>query len=99
MTNEEFITYLESELTKSLMNTKAGKPDDKQKFRTEGLMQSAKLLKILSAEQLLEMMEQEHIKIFGESIDTRKARRSQLADLKENSPDKYFDIPTIHRTL
>jgi hypothetical protein len=45
------------------------------------------------------MMEQEHIKIFGESIDTRKARKSQLADLKENSPDKYFDIPTIHRTL
>lgn len=97
MTNEKYIGYPQSELTKSFENTKAGKTDNKQKFRTEGLMHAARLLGVLSSDEVQAMMEQVHVSVFEESIADRATRKASLTQLKETSPDDYFDIPAIRR--
>ena len=97
MENSEFRAYCRSELIKSLQSAKAGKPDDNQKSRTEGLLHAARLLGIMSAEEITNLIEKEHLAIFNESVSVRKAKKDKLTALKELSPDEYFDIPTFER--
>ncbi|WP_026843429.1 hypothetical protein [Brumicola pallidula] len=97
MTQTQFLDYCRSELLKSLNNTKSRKPDDKQKYRTEGLLHAARLLDLMSAEEVSELIETEHQSVFGESVYQRQARKSKLAKLKDMSQDDYFDIPAIER--
>ena len=97
MKNDEFIDYCRAELLKAFENTKARNPDDKHKFRTEGLLQAAKLLGIMSSTEINDLFSSEHIKVFGESVEQRRARKLSLTELKENSPDVYFQIPAIER--
>ncbi|MFT6268894.1 MAG: hypothetical protein ACJAVV_001709 [Alphaproteobacteria bacterium] len=97
MTETQFIDYCRSELLKSLHNTKSSKPDDKQKYRTEGLLHAVRMLEFMSVEEVSEMIENEHQNVFGESVDKRQARKSKLAKVKDMSLDDYFDIPAIER--
>ncbi|AWL11146.1 hypothetical protein HMF8227_00650 [Saliniradius amylolyticus] len=43
------------------------------------------------------MIEQEHQRVFDETVSERRARNRKLAEIKATSPDKYFDIPAIER--
>jgi hypothetical protein len=97
MTEIQFLDYCHSELVKSLSNTKSRKPDDKQKCRTEGLLHAARMLEIISVEEVSDMIDIEHQSVFGESLEQRQARKSKLAKLKDMSQDDYFDIPAIDR--
>jgi hypothetical protein len=97
MTQTQFLDYCRRELLKSLNNTKSRKPDDKQKYRTEGLLHAARMLDLMSAEEVSELIETEHQSVFGESVEQRQARKSKLAKLKDMSQDDYFDIPAIER--
>lgn len=97
MTETQFIEYCRIELIKSLHNTKARKLDDKQKYRTEGLLHAARMMKLMTAEEVNKMIETEHQHVFGESVNQRQVRKSQLAKLKDMSSDDYFDIPAIER--
>ncbi|MEE1675026.1 hypothetical protein SNR37_000348 [Agarivorans aestuarii] len=51
--------------------TRAGKPDDKLKYRVEGLLHAAKLLGLLSTEQVSAIIESEHQAVFDESVSER----------------------------
>ncbi len=100
MTAEEYLHHMRKELHASLLAARAGAPDMARKHRTEGLMQAARLLGLASADVLEQMIEQEHLKVFGESVATRRARRARkdaLSALKQQCPDAYFDIPAIER--
>ncbi|GAB55704.1 hypothetical protein GPUN_1587 [Glaciecola punicea ACAM 611] len=65
MTNNEFLDYCKSELTNSLHNTKLRKPDDKQKYRTEGLLHAARLMGLMSVQQVSHMIATEHQAFLG----------------------------------
>ncbi len=97
MTETIFLDYCRSELLKSLHNAKLRKADDKQKHRTEGLLHAARMMNLMTVDEVNEMIEIEHQLVFGESIVQRQVRKSKFATLKEMSQDDYFDIPAIER--
>ncbi|WP_218310301.1 hypothetical protein [Alteromonas antoniana] len=97
MTEQEYLTYLQDSVRKSYLNTQEGRPDDKHKYRTEGLIHAARLLGILSVAGITEMIEKEHQDVFGESVAERKARLATFEKLKEESIDDYFEVPAIQR--
>lgn len=97
MTATEYRAYLKETIRKSYENTHSGKPDDKHKYRTEGLIHAARLLGLLSTEDIREIIEVEHQRVFGESVSERKARTAYFEKLKEESIDEYWEIPAIER--
>lgn len=97
MTPEEYIEYCTKELNSILSKTKSGTPDLVQKYRAEGLFQAAKLLGILTNAEVHDIFEEEHFRVFGESIIERQHRKDELNKIKETAPDVYFDIPAIER--
>ena len=60
MDKEVFINYCAAELRTGSENNKAGKPNDKQKLRTKELLQAARLLELISVDDISNMREQEH---------------------------------------
>lgn len=97
MDNKTFIAHCKDELRKVYINTKNGCSDEQQKYRTEGLFQAARLMKIVNLDEISKIYESLHQEVFGESIESRKKRKSELSKLKENSPDEYFEMPAIVR--
>lgn len=97
MTEQEYAEFLQEAIRKSYLNTHKGKPDDKHKYRTEGLIHAARLLGVLSASAIQEMIEAEHQRVFGESVAERKARIASFETLKESSIDDYYKVPAIER--
>ena len=97
MTPYEYLTFCRAEVRKSFERTRAGQPDDKFKYRAEGLLHAARLLGLASTEQLSELLEAEHQVVFGENVAARQARKAALTELKETDPDAYFYIPAVER--
>ncbi|MEW9797083.1 hypothetical protein [Alteromonas sp. CYL-A6] len=97
MEPREFILHCRNELRTCFENTKRGDSDDVRKNRTEGLFQACRLLGILTSDEVRDIYEEEHIHVFGETIQRRKERKEYMAKLKASSPDDYFDIPAIER--
>jgi hypothetical protein len=97
MDKTEFCEYCQSELVKTLQGAKAGKLDQDHKSRTEGLLHAARLLGLMTSEEIASLIEKEHFAIFNETVSDRKAKKEKLAKLKELSPDEYFDIPAVQR--
>lgn len=65
--------------------------------KTEGLLQAARLLGVMDSDEVNQLIDNEHINVFGETVHQRKERKKSLAELKEVSPDDYFSIPAIER--
>ncbi len=97
MTPDDYLVFCQKEVRKSFERTKTGQPDDKLKYRAEGLLYAARLLVLASAEDVKSMLEVEHQSVFGESIAARQERKAALTELKETDPDAYFDIPAVER--
>lgn len=97
MTEQEYLAFLRDSIRKSYLNTQEGRPDDKHKYRTEGLIHAARLMVMLSATEITDMIEKEHQDVFGESVAARKARLASFEKLKEESIDDYFEVPAIQR--
>lgn len=97
MKKENYIEYCRGELRKVFLATKSSKPDDQHKYRTEGLLHAARLLELMSSQEIESMFEQEHLAVFGESVAQRQKRKSTYAELKERAPDAYLDIPAVER--
>ncbi|WP_221075577.1 hypothetical protein [Agarivorans aestuarii] len=97
MDKENYLAFCKAELRSVFENTKAGKPNDKLKYRVEGLFHAAKLLGLLTADQANAIIESEHQAVFGESVSERLKRKNQLKQLRESDPDAYFNIPTVER--
>ncbi|WP_220719442.1 hypothetical protein [Agarivorans litoreus] len=86
MDKENYLVFCKAELRSVFLSTKAGKPDNKLKYRVEGLFHAAKLLGLLSTEQANAIIESEHQAVFGESVSERLKRKTQLKQLKESDP-------------
>lgn len=97
MTEQEYVAYLRDSIHKNYVNTHIGKPDDKHKYRTEGLIHAARLLGLLTATEINHIIESEHHRVFDESVAERKARKASFEKLKEESIDDYFEVPAIER--
>lgn len=97
MNKEEYIEYCRVQIVKSYQNTKNGTPDDKLKHRTEGLFQAARLLGVLTADEIKQIIDIEHESVFGETVEARKARKESLEELRLNSPDDFYEIPAVNR--
>lgn len=97
MDSHAFIDYCQQQLNENFERTYQGKPDDKLKYRTEGLLQAARLLEIMTDSQIKDMIETQHMAVFGESVEDRRSRKRSLAELKLNDPDAFYEIPPIQR--
>lgn len=76
---------------------KAGRADDKKKYRAEGFLHALRLAGLVSDKEVNDIIEQTHQNIFGESVAERQARKATLNTLKQSDPDAYFDIPAVER--
>ena len=94
---DSFLDYLRDEIVATFKLAKAGRPDDKHKYRTEGLIQAARKLGLLTHEQASDLVEREHQMVFGCSVAERKGKKAELAKLKETSPDQYYEMPAYER--
>ena len=97
MNKSEFIEYSHLQLKQVFMSVKEGTPDDKLKHRTEGFMLAGEKLGVITRADASNLIEKAHFEIFGESSSQRAERKKSLSELKESSPDEYFDIPAIER--
>lgn len=97
MDTAEFVEFCRKELIKSFNNTKNAVKDDKHRHRIEGLLQAARLLRVLTKSEIELMMEEEHLAIFGETIESRSKRKRALEALKLDNPDENYDIPAFDR--
>lgn len=97
MNEEQYVEFCLSQLRLVFENTKAGRPDIVLKHRTEGLFKAAQLLNFLSPQDSAELIESEHQRVFGESVETRKLRKQAHQNIRESGVDDYFDVPTISR--
>ena len=99
MDKTAFIDYCTNQLNQVFVATKQGKPDDKRKHQTEGLLRAAELLNILSRAQAITLVEDEHVKVFGITPEQRAEKKQFLKDVKEASSQDFFEIPAIQRKL
>ncbi|MDC8829292.1 hypothetical protein [Alteromonas gilva] len=100
MNATQYLQHCREEVRKNFQRVQAGQPDEKQKSRIEGLLHAARLLELVSLEELNALIEEEHQAVYGESVAQRKdrlARKTTLDELKENDPDAYFAIPAVER--
>lgn len=97
MTREEFIDSCKTQLTEVYQNTKAGTPDNVKKYRTEGFIHAGQVIGLISRDDARQIIESTHLVVFGESVSQRKDRKASFEELKENSPDEYYEIPAIER--
>lgn len=97
MDKQAFTTYCADQLRAVFIAAKKGKTNDKQKHRCEGLLLAGELLGVITKSEAAELIEREHITLFGETTAKRAERKNGLEALKRKSPDAYFDIPAIER--
>jgi len=97
MDKQAYKKYCAEQLRAVFVAAKKGKTDDKLKHRSEGLLLAGELLGVIAKSEAFELIEQEHIAVFGETTAQRAERKNGLKALKAKSPDAYFDIPAIER--
>ncbi|MBT1064093.1 hypothetical protein KJY73_10940 [Bowmanella sp. Y26] len=97
MDKHAFLAECQTRIRKVYELTKAGKPDDTLKYRTEGFMNAGEYIGLISREEARELIESLHQDAFGESIAQRRERKERLSKLKEQSLDAFYDEPAINR--
>lgn len=97
MNNQEYSAYCYSQLVQVFTNTRKGQPDDKLKFRTEGLLQAGKLLGFYSRADAAELMNMAHIEVFGQTIEARKNHKENIKKSLVDGESDFFNIPAYER--
>lgn len=97
MNKSAFVEYCSVQLNQVFTITKDGQPDNVLKRHTEGVIRAGEILGALSRTEAAALVEKVHYEVFGESSSQRAERKKSLHELKELSPDEYFDIPAIER--
>lgn len=92
-----FLAACEAKLIALFEASKAGKNVDTDKHRMQGFMHAGEVLGLLSKAEGKQLIGELHLKVFGETVAVRAARKDMLNTLKEADPDAYFDIPAISR--
>jgi len=97
MNKQKFMDSCFMQLVDVFEDAKSHHKDDKKKYRLEGYIHAAKALGVLSNEEALSLMEDAHLKVFGETIVSRKSRKASLKEAIARGDDDYIDIPAYER--
>ena len=93
----DFLRACHEQLVRVYSKAQAGTPDDRLKHRAEGFIHAGQVIGLITAEEALAIIESTHRDVFGETVQQRRARKASLAELKQHSPDVYYEIPAIER--
>tara|TARA_R110000744_G_scaffold203063_1_gene321948 strand:- start:470 stop:772 length:303 start_codon:yes stop_codon:yes gene_type:complete len=97
MNKSEYLAICQTQLLKVFKLAKNHNKDDKQKFRTEGFIHAGKTLGIISHQDAVDVMEQAHFYVFGESIASRRNRKTSLKEAVAKGDDNFINIPAYER--
>jgi hypothetical protein len=97
MDKQTFIDSCYTQLISIFKKAKDYKKDDKKKHRLEGYLYAGKALGVISNEEALTLMENAHLEVFGETIESRKSRKANLKEAVARGDDGYIDIPAYER--
>ncbi|WP_438865624.1 hypothetical protein [Neptunicella sp.] len=95
---DQFIQMCFEQLVEVFDLSQRRQPDDKKKYRTEGLIQAGRVLGVLSEVEAKSLMEKAHLQVFGQTIQQRKQRKTSLKSAIEMGDDEYINIPSILRS-
>ncbi|MFT5299204.1 MAG: hypothetical protein ACI9YH_005256 [Colwellia sp.] len=98
MNKEEYLSSCYQQLLKVFELAKRHKKDDKQKFRTEGFIHAGKTLHVITNKDAVDIMEQAHFDVFGESIEDRRNRKASLKEAVARGDDDFINIPAYERS-
>lgn len=98
MDKKTYLDHCYRELLSIFEKAQQHKKDDKQKYRAEGFIYAGKLLGLISHQEAVDTMEKAHYHVFGESIDTRKNRKTHLKEAIARGDDSFINIPAIERS-
>ncbi len=99
MNKQKFMDSCFMQLVDVFEDAKSHHKDDKKKCRLEGYIHAAKALAlgVLSNEEALSLMEEAHLKVFCETIESRKSRKANLKEAIARGDDDYIAIPAYER--
>jgi len=84
-------------LVKLFEKVKANKTVDKEKHRLEGFLHAGEYLNFITHSDGEQLLEEAHMQVFGESIQSRQSRKEQLRRAVEIDDEDYFETPAILR--
>ncbi|MBT7444807.1 MAG: hypothetical protein HN790_12685 [Methylococcales bacterium] len=98
MNHNRYITTLKSEFSSVFTQLKThGKSNDKDRHRAEGFLHAARVLEIMSDQDIQSLMDTVHFDIFKMTIEQRKQQqKSQQHELTDEFY-KLLDLPTFIR--
>jgi len=96
-TKEVFQQEALSRLIKLFQHSKTSKTDQKNKHRLEGFLHAGEYLGLITHEEGIDMLEQAHFEVFGESIKQKQARKAQYRTALNSDDLDFFDTPAIER--
>lgn len=91
------IDFFQAELREVYRASRQGRQDQARWYRLEGMIHAAQRLDVLSQADTRQMIDEAHQEIYGCSRDQRRHKQQQLAALREQDPDKYYDTPAYER--
>lgn len=97
MDKESFISACKVQLITVFEKAKNHQKDDIQKHRTEGFIYAGVMLGLLSNKEASAMLDECHFEVFGESIASRKARKSSIKEAVARGDDAFINIPAYER--
>lgn len=97
MNNEEYSAYCYDQLLQLFTKTKKRQKDDTLRYRTEGLLQAGKLLGIFSKEDAVELMNDAHIDVFGQTVEARRNYKENVKKALVDENNDFFNIPAVER--
>ncbi len=97
MDNQLFIESSYTQLIDIFQKAKDHQKDDKQKHRLEGFLQAGKFTGMITDEEAISLMEKAHYEVFGETIASRKSRKTNLKEAIARGDDDFINIPAFER--
>lgn len=97
MDKQDFLTSCYQQLLVIFEKAKSHQKDDKQKHRTEGYIQAGKVMGLISNDEVKNIMDKAHFDVFGESIESRKSKKTSLKEAIARGDDDFINIPAYER--
>ncbi|MBY5992419.1 hypothetical protein [Ferrimonas balearica] len=93
---ERFIVECRRQLQALFERARCGDSEELDKARTQGFIRAGEFMGLIERAESLQMMEEAHFQVFGESIAERQRRKAILKSAREGDYS-LFDIPPSER--
>jgi hypothetical protein len=97
MKKDEFIQSCYLQLLTVFQKAKRHQKDMKQKYRLEGYIHAGKIIGLITDEEAVIIMNNAHLEVFSETIESRKNRKASMREAIERGDDDYINIPAYER--